>query len=75
MSNRIITTNNPKPQPARVMQTGSQGHSKTKKAMAAYRAAKANGKTCVIVAKNEQEMMRLITNHHVDPNDIQVIRK
>jgi len=62
----------PRPQKYRVMQTGSRGHGKTFKAMAAYHKAKKAGQTCLIVAKNEQEKMRLIQNHYVDPGDIQV---
>ena len=72
MSKRIIQSNIPRPQRARVMQTGSRGHSKTMRAMREYHKAKKAGKTCLIIAKNEQEKIRLIQNHFVDPDDIQV---
>lgn len=72
MFNRIITSNIPRPNKYRVMQAGSQGHSKTLTSMAAYHLAKKAGKTCLIIAKNEQEKIRLVQNHFVDPNDIQV---
>lgn len=73
MMSRIIQSNIPRPQRYRVMQTGSRSHGKTIKAMQEYHRAKTAGKTCVIVAKNEQEKIQLIQNHYVDPDDIQVI--
>lgn len=72
MSKRIIQSNTPRPIPVRVMQTGSQGHGKTLAAMAAYHKAKKAGKNCLIMAKNEQEKVRLVQNHFVDPMDIRV---
>ena len=72
MSNRIIQSNIPRPNKYRVMQTGSRGHSKTMKAMAEYHKAKKAGKTCLIMAKSEQEKIRLVQNHFVDPDDIRV---
>lgn len=72
MNKRIIASNIPRPQKYRVMQTGSQGHGKTMQAMRAYHAAKSSGKTCLIMARNEQEKICLIQNHFVDPDDIQV---
>lgn len=68
----IITSNIPRPRKYRVMQTGSRGHGKTIRAMRAYHQAKQNGKTCLIVAKNEQEKIRLVQYHFADPDDIQV---
>lgn len=67
-----ISSSRPPPQKYRVMQTGSRGHDKTMRAMREYHLAKKDGKTCLIMAKNEQEKIRLIQNHFVDPNDIQV---
>ncbi len=58
-----------KPQVHR-MRIGSRGHSKTLMGMAAYHDAKRRGKTCMIVAKNEGEKLRLVVNHKVDPADI-----
>lgn len=52
------------------MPIGSRGHSKTLEGVAAYHAAKKAGKTCMIVAKNEGEQLRLVVNHHIDPTDI-----
>lgn len=52
------------------MPIGSRGHSKTLKGMVAYHDARRAGKTCIIVAKNEGERMRLVVNHKVDPADI-----
>ena len=72
MNKRLVTSNTPRSQKYRVMETGSRGHSKTFRAMVEYHKAKRDGKRCLIVAKTIQEKMGLITNHHVDPNDIQV---
>ena len=54
------------------MRMGSRGHTSTFKAVAAYHSAKANSKTCMIVAKDIGEKMRLIKNHFIDPEDIVV---
>jgi hypothetical protein len=72
IKNRQPTVVTPGLQKYRVMQTGSQGHGKTIRAMAAYREAKKAGKTCMIVAKSEQEKMRLVINYRVDPDDIRI---
>lgn len=54
----------------RVFRMGSRTGGKTMEGVIAYHAAKKVGKTCVVVAKNESEKLRLVVNHRIAPNDI-----
>ena len=68
--NQPIAMRKNRPIAMRRYELGSRGHSKTLQAMYEYHEAKRKGKSCLIVAKSEEEKLRLCVNHNVDPADV-----